>query len=1201
MPASLKSLELIGYKTFAIRTVFEFSDTVTCIVGPNGSGKSNIADSIRWVLGEQSYSLLRGKKTEDMIFSGSESRPRSGMASATILFDNSQDWLGIDFSDVAITRRAYRDGDNEYLLNNQRVRLRDITEMLSRAGLAERTYTVIGQGLVDAALALKAEERRRLFEEAAGIGLHRSRKEEALRRLETTQRNLERVQDILVELKPRLTSLERQAKRAEEYEQVKLELRELLKEWYGYHWHFSQKEVVEAIDIAKFHEAKLEEEQRKIASFEERSVSISERDHNLRNELNRWHREGAQIHLQRESLNRRLAIAEQMSKAIYGQVRDVKEELEHIETELNIKKDQIISGEREQEQLESELIELRNQLGIVQQELSQRIEERNKVEKEIIAIQESISVFNTQISEKKVQVNENSLLVKRDQLTLEESNKLESTYSIRLLEAENICITLEELIRIGESKTFELNTSINELRKFVVENDQLRNQIIKEQSHLMGQISELQARVDVLEQAETDFVGYTEGTQLLLQSARKKVLKAIRGPLNNYINAPNYLEPAIVSILGEYLDAIILEQDPENALDLLKESAMRGVIIPLDQIKMHPRKDNLVTNGDILGVAPNMIQTTEEIQPVIDVLLGNFIVVRNREIAKRVRLQNPSSSAVTLDGEVFLSNGIIIAGGSGDTHKEKSILSRKREIKNLKAELVETNEVFEETRIRKSNVENMIQEKNIEIAQLEASLVLERQAIVEYTRSLTRSKIEAEETGKQLELNKELIDRLQASIIQNTENFDRLSKELTELNLQLQNNQIQVTDLSSRLNELAIADYQDQFSHWNTLVAVAERAVTEGLTRQEERNSSLVQLNRLYQSQFRRLSELNKQLEDLVEEKRIVLEEEAELRLNIDEIQKTIQPLEVELGEIEFQEAELQKTISLAHKSLSSAEHQHAQSRIVLARLQEGLQSLRRRIEDDYGLVAFDYLDQVSGPTPLPFEGLVEQLPKVESLSMELEDAIKRQRAQLRRIGPINIETQAEYIEVKQRFEFLENQIADLQKAEADVRQVINELDQRMEMEFRKTYEAVAEEFKIMFTRLFGGGSAHLILSNPEDLTTSGIDIDARLPGRRTQGLSLLSGGERSLTAMALIFALLKVSPTPFCILDEVDAMLDEPNTARFRELLKEMSENTQFIIVTHNRNTVQVADVIYGVTMGRDSISQVLSLKLDEIGDLVE
>ncbi len=248
MPLRLKNLELHGYKTFASRTLFEFSESITAIVGPNGSGKSNIADSLRWVLGEQSYSLLRGKRTEDMIFSGSEQRARAGMASATVVFDNSDGWLPIDFNEVAITRRAYRDGNNEYLVNGQRVRLKDVSELLAQSGLAERTYTIIGQGLVDAALALKAEERRRLFEEAAGIGLHRNRREEALRRLETTQRNLDRVKDILAELQPRLKSLEKQARRAQEYEQVKADLRMLLRDWYGFHWHRAQRDLTEARD-----------------------------------------------------------------------------------------------------------------------------------------------------------------------------------------------------------------------------------------------------------------------------------------------------------------------------------------------------------------------------------------------------------------------------------------------------------------------------------------------------------------------------------------------------------------------------------------------------------------------------------------------------------------------------------------------------------------------------------------------------------------------------------------------------------------------------------------------------------------------------------------------------------------------------------------------------------------------------------------
>jgi chromosome segregation protein len=318
-------------------------------------------------------------------------------------------------------------------------------------------------------------------------------------------------------------------------------------------------------------------------------------------------------------------------------------------------------------------------------------------------------------------------------------------------------------------------------------------------------------------------------------------------------------------------------------------------------------------------------------------------------------------------------------------------------------------------------------------------------------------------------------------------------------------------------------------------------------------------------------------------------------------LNQKIEPAETELVSVEQEQAVQQKAADLSRQQMSAIEHFHAQTRISLARRQEALNSLQRRIEDDFGLVAYEYVGQVSGPTPLPLQGMVEQLPLVHQLSPEVEENIKRQRAQLRRMGPVNPEAQAEYQEVRQRFEFLTEQVADLQQAEKDIRQVISELDELMKREFRKTFEAVASEFRQIFTRLFGGGSARLLLTEPDDLTATGIEIEARLPGRRMQGLSLLSGGERSLTAVSLIFALLKVSPTPFCVLDEVDAMLDEANVGRFRDLLRELSQRTQFIIVTHNRNTVQVADIIYGITMGRDSSSQVLSLKLDEVEQVFE
>jgi chromosome segregation protein len=318
-------------------------------------------------------------------------------------------------------------------------------------------------------------------------------------------------------------------------------------------------------------------------------------------------------------------------------------------------------------------------------------------------------------------------------------------------------------------------------------------------------------------------------------------------------------------------------------------------------------------------------------------------------------------------------------------------------------------------------------------------------------------------------------------------------------------------------------------------------------------------------------------------------------------LEQLIKPGEEEIAILEEKRSQMEQSEATVRQAVSLADHRQAQTHLTLVRRQEALQSLQRRIEEDFGLVAFDYAAQVTGQSPLPLEGMVEQLPRVVQLAPEIEEGIKRQRAQLRRIGPINPEAQEEYKSVLDRYNFMTEQIADLRRAEVDIREVVQELDGLMEREFNKTFEAVATEFKAIFQRLFGGGMARLVLTDPDNLADTGIDIEARLPGRRTQGLSLLSGGERSLTATSLVFALLKVSPTPFCVLDEVDAMLDEANVGRFRDLLRELSQRTQFIIVTHNRNTVQAADVIYGVTMGRDSASQVVSLRMDQVAQVFE
>src|SRR5512138_1187490 len=423
MPLRLKSLELHGYKTFATRTKFEFASGVTAIVGPNGSGKSNIADALRWVLGEQSYSLLRGKKTEDMIFSGSEHRARAGMASSEIVFDNTTNWLPVDFAEVAVTRRAYRDGHNEYLLNGQQVRLRDMNELLAASGLSERTYTILGQGLVDASLALKADERRRLFEEAAGVGLYRVRREEALKRLETTMRNLERVLDIMSELEPRLRSLERQAKRANEYIRAQADLKGILREWYGYHWHRAQKELTDAREVVKAQEVRVLDARKAHAEAQQAYNSFRERFMGLRTQLNTWHRQSAELHNQREEVSRELAVLEERRRSLLTAQSSVLADKDRTTDEERIAHERFAEVEQEVLRLQTEFDESQKQLSETQQSLQRKQAERAEVEEKLKTARAEIEKWSAQRAESQARLDELKSRLESLQTRLNSANK----------------------------------------------------------------------------------------------------------------------------------------------------------------------------------------------------------------------------------------------------------------------------------------------------------------------------------------------------------------------------------------------------------------------------------------------------------------------------------------------------------------------------------------------------------------------------------------------------------------------------------------------------------------------------------------------------------------------------------------------------------------------------------------------------------
>jgi chromosome segregation protein len=1203
MPSRLKSLELHGYKTFASRTPFEFAGKVTAIVGPNGSGKSNIADAVRWVLGEQSYSLLRGKKTEDMIFAGSDQRPRASMASATIVFDNSDNWLPIDFSEVAITRRAYRDGENEYLLNGQRVRLRDVSELLAQSGLAERTYTIIGQGLVDAALALKAEERRRLFEEAAGIGLHRSRREEALKRLETTRRNLERVQDILAELQPRLKSLERQARRTGEYEQVKNDLRNLLREWYGYHWHNAQTELTDAREAAGSKEYALEEARQEQASLDKKLSARRDHIQNLRIQSSEWHRRLANVHSQWEAVSRELAITDERLRSLCEQRQIGQEEAQRQAEELDLYQERIDASAQEVAGREVEASEAVSQAAAVRKMLDARQAERTEVEKLVQEARQALGTLTARQSHLQARLSE------RKTQSLRQSEGLEAavnalTSAERELERAN-----QQIDNEGQNQAQAIaahqsaQAAFQAYQKQMAEMEAERKALQDQRSQMVAEAARLKAQADVLEQAENDLSGYTNGARLIIQAARHDRIKGSRGAFSSELEVPDELEIAIGAALGEFINAVLLQGNEgiDAALNLLEGEASRAALLPIEGLSPGKPDGTGKLNhktGGVLGIASELVGSPPEIRPVVDLLLGQVLLVQDRSSARQVLPMLESGwRAVTLKGEVFYAAGPIVAG----LDKKPGLLSRPRRRRELREQLAELEKQLTalDGQIR-AHDERLVGLRN-EGEGLTQETAQARKKEEDARRAHSQVELALEKARRQRQWQLEQRERLEEDIRRAAVETEKLAVELAPLEAEIGSARQRLRDHISSLSSLELDGFQTQLAHWNTRIAVAERAVLEAKNRRKEHQASLERVNNRLQALQSKMDDYAASIKDLEGQKVSLRQSEATLAKERETLRLLIEPGEKALEAAEREQAELHVFESAARQALSNAEHYHAQARILLARRQEALDSMRRRIEDDFGLVAFEYAEDISGPTPLPLDGMVEQLPKVKVLGPDIDETIKRLRGQIRRIGPVNPEAQIEFEQVKERFTFLNEQVSDLNKAEIDVKAVITELDLIMEREFRKTFDLVAHEFREIFSRLFGGGSARLLLTNPDDLTDTGIDIEARLPGRKTQGLSLLSGGERSITATALVFSLLKVSPTPFCVLDEVDAMLDEANVGRFRELLRELSQSTQFIIVTHNRNTVQVADVIYGVTMGHDMSSQVISLKLDEVSRIVD
>ncbi len=1198
----IKRVVIQGFKTFAQKTEFVFDPGVTAVVGPNGSGKSNIVDAVRWCLGEQSFSLLRSKKTADIIFSGSDRKARLGMAQVSLTLDNSAGEIPIDFQEVEITRRAYRDGDNEYLINNQRVRLLDITELLAQTGLGKRTYAVVGQGLIDRVLSLAPEERRSLFEEAAGITGYQIKRKATLRRLDATQQNLTRVQDIVAELSPRLTYLKRQANRAREREQIADDLRVLLRTWYGYRWHTS----LRRLDHSRAEEENLKKHvlarQKALAEISRQIETLRGSQGKLRDELGGLHSQSSDLHGKAQVTGREMAVAQERLRQVQSRLEETQRELAPLRLQKETLEDRL-------EDLAGTLIETEAAVGARQEAVDateRMLAERQQVRK---ALQDALESTRHQlIDAQRTQTDTSSRITqiheRKDgldqELAQQEQARTEAEAQVdvaerELQEVEKRLSSLQNEMTALRTATEELEHSTAALRADFDSADQERQAADRHTDRL-------QTRYDLLRRLQNEGAGYASGVRSVLQSSRTEKqdehLDGIVGTVAALIRVPEEYDKAIETALGGALQNVVAESwnDASVAIDYLKRTGRgRVTFLPLDRLHV-PSPIHAPNQPGILGNAAEIVSYEPHIADVAKQLLGRVWVAEDLPSARRALDQHrggPRPTIVTRTGEIVRPGGSV-TGGSDRNRQDDSILARERELREIPKNLASAKKSAAAAAERCAALSSKIEQIQVQIA--------ENQTLLGDQSRLERA------TGQQMEEFRRQRDRAQQAVQWQTERMeqtrlhqakldaeeDRLTDALIAIEQTRREAEANQAEAEAEVERAGATDLLRRLADERAAAAEVQSLLRSQRTMHENQRRTHQSATDQIRAKEVRCEELSGEILLLRQQIDKLTEDESALREQIDGLNQTIAPLEAELAVINRERLGSEERERTYQLQLRKDETAWNAAQLQFQRTEDAIQQLHVEIEHDLGLVIVEESEELAYQPPLPLEAFVEQLPVIEEIPPTLEAEVKEMRVRLGRVNNVNPDAPREYDEAASRHEFLITQSDDLEAAARDLRKVLRELDELMEVELARTFKAVAEQFEHFFKVLFNGGTAKLILTEPDDITNTGIEIIARPPGKRPQSLALLSGGERTLSACALIFAILRVSPTPFCIFDEVDAALDEANVDRFRLTLEELTDVTQFIIVTHNRRTLEGANAIYGVTMGNDGVSRVISLRLD-------
>ena len=1221
----LKRLELRGFKSFAAPTVFQFGTGITGVVGPNGVGKSNVADAIRWVLGEQSARTLRARRLEDVIFSGSSQKSPVGMAEVSLVLDNSDGWLPIDFQEVVVGRRAYRDGQGEYLINRNRVRLRDVNDLFLHSELGEGGYAFIGQGLVEEVLGLRPDERRALIEEAADVRRYRVKLDEARRRLVATRDNLERVNLLLSEISPNLARLERQAGRADMHARLSRELAQALQAWYGHHWREAQDALTAALAGCDQRQEEFRQAEAQIRACNDGAEALRRAIEERRREIVQRGSAERDLADQVRRLEHQCALDEERQRMLGERLQELRSDIDALTADRERRQQEETGVADRKTALHQEVEKRLAEVMTCRQELEGAEKERADLRRRAVEAEEQAIRARNVVAEVEARLEralktEESLREEIDELRSRRKDNLRRLAALgrdyKAHHGEKARLE-NELAEVAESQS-AVNANIAETRRALARAEERIPEI-------QDDLQRAKARVDILGRVHAEHEGFDEATRMLLVAAGQAPrgddedlpepgsLQGYVGVLAGLIRVPPGLEKAIEAALADSLQSIVLAShaDVLAAVQLLMEHPKGRVTVYSADNLAPSRALVLMQEKGTIGVASELVSCDARFRPLVDTLLGRTIVVENLIIAHRV-LKRGMGNVATLDGELLRPTGAITSGSS---RTMGALIAREGELRGLPAEMSEMEAAVKELRSEIDGYRRILREADAalgacaekqqrlwqERASLEQSLV-EQSAhlalLAGQMRELRHLEARTAQTAKQVFAERESLERERDSLTGEAAAAIEAAARHTEV----------ISAVTARLPDLT-----DALTRASSALAAVEGERQALDVRRDEQENALARIDSQAARKRAQLIDVEKQVATASERLRQASESLADKRRRWAELAGVQKPGQEELAQLESREKELRGEMETALSRRRDAEIGLLEAQNDVKLKTDEIATLREGMEEE-GLTPTETGDvvPVSGAPsrglpewlagePAAFDEPENRLPPIRGGSsidpVALKEQISHLRARIRSLGPVDAQAPVDYAESRQRYEFLSGQVADLGQAETILQEAIGELEEKIKERFAGAFRKVDEEFQRYFATFFGGGTARLVETRAkEEGDEPGIEVMAQPPGKRVASLSMLSGGERALTAVSLLFALLQTRPSPFCVLDEVDAMLDESNVGRFAEAVKKLADGTQFIIITHNRRTIEVADHIYGVAMSKDMTSSILSLRLSDL-----